>query len=427
MNLVILILPSIFLLVIAFFFSKNIKRILILYFVFLVIYTFLNNENAPILTLFGFGVTLWDIWGFILFIMIVQRGLLRTFENFIRVPFSKLFIVYFLGEVLIMIFSIANYGVTTISTYKLSFYFFPFLLLLLTFKYDQETDNIIYNFLKALVIFSIIIYLLRVVGVISLYSHYAEAAELGSWNEIRYLSNNETLYLLLFLIISIKDRKQYLVTNTNRILSFISFVLIITSTQRTVTLLLILFVIYELLTETAYTFKKYSVYFLLTVVVFYFLSSNFTYYLDASVNNVIYNFAASNGGYRVLDAQVTINTMLNRHNFLFGEMITPEIFSRYLGFGVMVNYPVHNLFILSFVHGGLFLVIPMLLFWLLPLGKLLFLRIRKKINLTQEIAFLWLLVFFIFNNTSGVGIFNGLVFAYVLWSLDKKNSTINES
>ncbi|MCK5050754.1 MAG: hypothetical protein KAS53_03365 [Candidatus Cloacimonetes bacterium] len=393
--------------------AKNLRLYLIA-FVILDSLRLLVKSNE-LLQQFSFLNNFMDLFGIISIIVIIIRFRINNYTVNNTRTFNYLFLFVFTFLIIYMI-SVLTYGVDAIKSVKSSFVAICFILALAGFENSLKNQQAFYSFIKLLVIATILLYTLRIIGILPML--YGASGYLS----LRFITNSQTLYLIFFYVF-FSRAKLFNISQFkhDKYLALIAFFLIITSTQRMGTLVFILFLFFDLLTNGKSSIKQ--VLLISSIGLMYIILFNPIYFVSmitSAFEPIVYNTESSNAGLKFYDIFASIKHIIENNQLLMGRLFQKEFFVRYYGdiMSSRATRGIHNLYISYLVSGGLFLFVPIILLTL-HLLKINYKYFRKNVNYVRQIAFVILLITFIFLNSTGLPMLNAIALGYAIISSKK--------
>lgn len=401
--------------------SKNLKNLFTTFLIIYIVRSFMEHSPQPIIYLVGYGFTIWDFYDVFLWGIIFIRYQEGHYKGFFASPFNKVLLIYFLCECIIICASAMTYGGKSLAGTKTSFHFFPFLFVILSYKYNNESLKDFYTLLLKISLVIIAIYIGTICGLLKLYTQATLYSDQHTYLSLRYLSNRQVLMLLCFFVLTIKQKQILKSPVAVNLLSIIVLFLIVTSTQRTLTLILTLYLCYELWKRPGrFLFTCLAVCGVTFIVLPFAKDILHFKLLESAFTNIIYDFWNTNAGMRILDNIFVIKKMWHEGNLLFGQLSDASFLAERVVAERILTFSVHNYFVGTFIFGGLLLSLPQLALWLSILIYLGGSVIARSASIEEELAFWWMLIYFLFNNTSGTGITTGLVLGYSMMIINDR-------
>jgi hypothetical protein len=397
----------------AFYSSSRLKLFTYLYLAYFSIDILTNNSES--FQIFKFQP--YDLFGIIVFIVLtikIFRGHYGKYKNDLM---FRVFLIAYITEIIIVIASIGEYGILTLKVHRTTLHGFNLLFVVIGYQANKYNIEYLLLCLRNIVIVTIVVYPFKLLGILDIYSAYQEVAFTVEYNKLRFLSNSQVLYLLLyFVFINTKARRGYYISKVEKLLSIIAIILIITSTQRMITLLFILYISYYFIIGVKHLNAKIFTKILFSVVTVLFISIFANTYIMRTISSSLENvaqkqsFKYSTAYYKIIDPFVSSSMIVKENKWLYGRLIQRTVFKReYMTFKSSENRFIHNTFAQSFVEGGLFKTIPLLLLWVLLIIKSIRYNKLDGGNLYSEIASIWMVILFMYNNTSGNPFMNALI------------------
>lgn len=388
----------------------------------IIVYTFLITDFFHQLSggrgfsfLFLSNFTFRDYFGF-LSIYFTLHSLVKKStplpKSINQIKYLLLFIVFYLC--VLILFSVLFNGTSGVQSNREGIYSF-FTLTAFVFNYSHkkiDLPNLFLKILRILVLSSIIIYLLRVGSLIE-YSSGAYGRE-GDYSKYRFLINVQVLYLSIFYIFTSVSRQFGVkLKRTDNILMYISAVLILTSTQRMITILFALYLLYEII-----FFKRKQIpiiVFSMFSVLVIALSEQFIKMLESAFL-ILIESDNSNAASKMKDIPASVIALYNDGSLLFGRLYQKEMLERsFQGFHSRSSRGIHNLFITNLFVGGLVWFSLTLTLWY-KVFSLLIKNYRKTKSLTQvyyiHAMIVSVIFIFLFNMSSGAAIINSLILSF---------------
>ncbi|MGF1587430.1 MAG: hypothetical protein ACFCUM_19090 [Bacteroidales bacterium] len=293
--------------------------------------------------------------------------------------------------------------------------------------YSNEIDynRLLLSALRLLVISTIIIYLFRITGIIDYYIGAGSYGGEETYSKYRYLINVQIIYLCLFYIYA-TIRKQYGLELTlfDKILVYLCAFLIITSTQRMVTLLYGLFLVYEIVFFQNKRFAFFT--FALVVFGFLLLPPEFKGMIQVAFIDV-YDYEGSTAESKLKDIPASINALYYDGSLIFGRFFSAQGLERSFGdFYSRSTRGVHNLYITYMYNGGIIFFLMIISLWykvtnkLLKLYKILtsvYFLIDNRSTALVLTCILSIVFLFLFNMSSGIGFLSSFILGFSIITL----------
>lgn len=323
----------------------------------------------------------------------------------------KILLIFMSIFLLYMFLSLTVHGITAIKAnrYHLSGQLFLLGLVSYSFLDKHKVIDSFVLFLRLKTIITILFFFLRAFDILPM------LYEGQLYQQIRYLTNEQTLFLVFYFIFLTSSVKSYIKPNKiDNFLIPISFILVIISTQRAVTYVFILYLLYALIFSKSFNKKtiiKLAVFGIIGII-FVDIEKTFNLIKYALYENVFEETESSTGYGKYQDVFASIEYMIKNKLFFTGRLFQAEMFERSKeSFYSPATRGIHNLFVTYFVTGGLILIIPYLLLWY-KLIRYNLKRLILKTDLYSETIF-WLLVStFLFVNSSGGALVSSFVLGF---------------
>lgn len=379
-------------------------------FLFFQALTFLLDGLEIKVSMLGINAVGTDLFGFTIIAIFIQFVINnKTIFNYSDRPMFYLKF-YVLSFILAIILSISKHGVSDLQSARSTIYAVVFFMILPALFKSSYSYYPLFKFYRNFVVLIFIKYLLTFLGFFPLpYSEH-------SYSALRFITNTDVLILLTYYIFVSLIRRYYKLSLFEKITFAISFLLIITSTQRALTIIFILYLVIDMMFINKAKARTVLIVlgFLITVP-FIFSQERITLFFTA-FTDISENYEKSNAYYKQADIIASIEYLIESGDIYLGVGFADTIFERETeGFRSSEDRGIHNLFIMQLARGGLLLFVPLVLLWLYLLFsniKLAFTQDKKF--LYQQVAFWWMATYFLFNNTSGQLFASIIIISYAL-------------
>jgi hypothetical protein len=183
-----------------------------------------------------------------------------------------------------------------------------------------------------------------------------------------------------------------------------------------VTLIFVLYLIYDYLTNVQNNIKNsFLITFVVILALFSLDTSHFLNKLNSAFSIVFTNFEQSHGYSKLMDIFASTQYILDEGKILFGRLFQATKFERSLAnFHSAETRGIHNLYVTYFVAGGLFLVLPFLtLIFSIIKNNYKYMK-KNNMKFHNQVAFIFVFSIFLFSNSSGAPMHNAIVIGYAI-------------
>lgn len=392
--------------------AQKFSWLLASFFLYEVVFTLINVPQSSISVIFHINFTLEDLFFFFMVVTLIAKRPEIKQSAFFSIRSNFLYLIFFIVFIIFLYVAFSKYGLISLFENRFKFYQILFFFLLIRYAATEKNLSLYYKYLYYLFFFTLIIYFLRISGALELPRHYQNIVDTtheAKWNQFRFLSNLQVFELIMLVIIYGNYSK---LSSLSNYIFFIAVFLILTSTQRTLTLFFLFYLLANFILSR-YSKLRRSVFSILILSVITYLV--FVYnplvknQLADSFLDISENYEGSNAKFKIIDVPLVLASLIQQDAVITGI----QKFNIDRGnLEITMQYDIHNDYLIYLVFGGLILFIPLFFCWLFFLLKYFMLIIKNTASREEKIAFWWLLLAFVFNNTSGLGYIGTFILAY---------------